>query len=155
MNPAQPAPQGEVTTDPRPGARQPEHQIAMDMVRRGLPLAPALVGLAAVGWGLDGALSAGYGVVLVLANLVLSATLLAWGARVSPAALMATALGGFLLRMTLLVLAVFAVKGQRWVEMMPLGLTLLVTHLGLLIWESRHVSATLAYPALKPPRTGA
>ena len=32
----------------------------------------------------------------------------------------------------------------------PLGLTLIVTHLGLLIWETRHVSASLAYPGLKP-----
>jgi hypothetical protein len=28
--------------------------------------------------------------------------------------------------------------------------TLLVTHLGLLFWELRYVSASLAFPALKP-----
>jgi hypothetical protein len=68
---------------------------------------------------------------------------------------MATAMGGFLVRMALIVLAVQAVKGQAWVEVVPLGITIVVTHLGLLIMESRHVSASLAYPALKPPRTGA
>jgi hypothetical protein len=34
--------------------------------------------------------------------------------------------------------------------MVPLALTILVTHLGLLAWETRYVSATLAYPGLKP-----
>ena len=140
---------------PAPAAA-PERVLAVDMVRRGIPVAPLLVGLAAIGWGVDGALSAAFGVGLVLANLLLSAALLAWAARISPAAVMATALGGFLVRMTLLVLAVAAVKDQGWVEVVPLGLTVVVTHLGLLIWESRHVSATLAFPALKPPppRTG-
>ena len=132
----------------------PERVLAMDMVRRGLPVAPVLVAVAAIGWGVDGALSAAFGVALVLVNLVLSAALLAWAARISPAVVMATALGGFLVRMALLVVAVAAVRDQEWVEVVPLGLTIVVTHLGLLIWESRHVSATLAFPALKPTRTG-
>jgi hypothetical protein len=34
-----------------------------------------------------------------------------------------------------------------------LAVTVLLTHLGLLAWETRFVSASLAYPALKP--TGA
>jgi len=36
------------------------------------------------------------------------------------------------------------------VEMVPLGLTLVATHLGLLIWEARYVSLSLAFPGLKP-----
>ena len=35
-------------------------------------------------------------------------------------------------------------------SLVPLGLTLIVTHLGLLFWELRYVSASLAYPGLKP-----
>ena len=46
------------------------------------------------------------------------------------------------------------VSGQIRPEDVPalkaLGVTLIVTHLGLLIWETRHVSASLAYPGLKP-----
>jgi hypothetical protein len=132
----------------------PEPQLAWDMVKRGLPVAPLLLLAGFLGWGTHGALSAGYGVVLVLVNLVLSATSLAWAARISPMAIMATALGGFLARMLLVVLALAAVKDMAWVESVPLGLTVVVTHLGLLVWESRHVSASLAYPALKPTRTG-
>lgn len=137
-------------------AAAPERALAMDMVRRGLPVAPVLVALSAAVWGLDGALSSGFGILLVLGNLLLSAASLAWAARISQPAIMATALGGFAVRMTLLVLAVAAVRDRAWVEVVPLGLTIVVTHLGLLIWESRYVSATLAFPGLKPrsSRTG-
>ena len=37
-----------------------------------------------------------------------------------------------------------------WVEELPLGLALVAGHLGLLLWEARSVSASLAFPALKP-----
>jgi len=49
--------------------------------------------------------------------------------------------------------AVWAVKDLSWVEPLPLGLTLIVTHLGLLLWELRYVSASLAFPGLKPGAT--
>ena len=127
-----------------------ERHIALDMVRRGVPVAPVLVLLGGLGWGAPGAWSAAYAVGLVLANFVLAAALMGWSARISLAALMGAALGGYLLRLMLVTVAVLAVKDQSWVELVPLGLTLMVTHLGLLVWEARHVSASLAYPGLKP-----
>ena len=60
--------------------------------------------------------------------------------------------GGFILRMGLVVAAVLLVKDTAWVSLPALCLTILVTHLGLLIWETRYVSASLAFPALKPQR---
>ena len=57
--------------------------------------------------------------------------------------------------MLLVVGALALARGQEWCEFVPLGATVLLTHVGLLFWESRHVSATLAYPGLKPRRTGA
>jgi hypothetical protein len=136
-----------------PEMAAPEPQIAFDMLRRGLPVAPVLIALSALVWGADGALSSAFAIALVLVNLLLSAVSLAWAAKISPTALMATALGGFLVRMTLLVIAVALVKDQSWVETVPLGITVVVTHLGLLFWETRHVSASLAFPALKPRRS--
>lgn len=127
-----------------------ERAIAADMVRRGLPAVPVLLGLAAAGWGFDGLVSAAYAVAIVLANLTLSAALLAWTARISLGLLMATALFGYLVRLGLILLAVLAVKDASWVALWPLGLALIVTHLGLLLWETRYVSASLAFPALKP-----
>lgn len=127
-----------------------EQELARDMAKRGLPAIPVLLIVAAVGWGFDGVVSAAYAVAIVLVNLTLSAALLAWTARISLGLMMGTALFGYLLRLGLVALAVMAVKDARWVELWPLGLSLIVTHLGLLLWEMRYVSASLAFPGLKP-----
>lgn len=128
-----------------------EWELASDMIRRGLPAAPVLVVLAAVFWGVHGALSAGYGLVLVLGNLIVSAALMAWAGRRSLGLLAGVAAGGCALRLGVVTLAVYAVKDQSWVELVPLALTIVVTQLGLLWWETRHLSLSLAYPGLKPP----
>ena len=127
-----------------------EAQVVADMARRALPAFPVLILVAGLIWGVDGALSAAVAVALAVMNLGLSAVLLGRAARISLALLMAAALGGFLLRLVLLTAVVWAVADQPWVELLPLGVTLIVTHLGMLIWEARHVSASLAFPALKP-----
>jgi len=129
-----------------------ERQLAFDMARRAIPFVPVVLLLAAIGWGGNGALSSAYAVLLVLANFILSAALLGWAARISLTFLMATALFGYLGRLALITAAVLLVKDQSWVELVPLGLTIIVTHLGLLFWETRYVSASLAFPGLKPQR---
>lgn len=127
-----------------------EAQVARDMVTRVLPAAPVIVLVAGLVRGGAGAWSAAAAVLVVTVNLVGSAVSLGWAARRSPAALMGTALGGFLVRMIVLTLAVWAVKGQAWADLPTLAVTILVTHLGLLFWETRYVSANLAFPGLKP-----
>lgn len=131
----------------------PERQIAGDMARRALPLAPVVVLLAALPWGVDGALSAAFAIVVVVANFLLAAWMLAAASRIGYGLLMAAAMLGYLVRIALIGLAVWAVKDAAWVEPLPLGLTLIVTHLGLLLWELRYVSASLAFPGLKPGAT--
>jgi len=125
--------------------------MATDMVRRGLPVAPVVVVLGALVWGVDGALSTAYALVLVLANLLASAALMRWAARKSLGVLAGVAAGGYAVRMAVITLAVWAVKDMSWVELLPLGLTIVVTQLGLLWWETRQISLSLAYPGLKPP----
>jgi hypothetical protein len=122
------------------------------MIRRSLPGLRVLVVVAALFWGVAGALSAAFAIGLVLVNFVVAATLLTAGARVSVAMFALAAMGGFVLRLALLTVAVLAVKDHWWVELVPLGFTLVVTHLGLLIWEARHVSFSLAFPGLKPAK---
>jgi len=131
-----------------------ERQVFTDMARRAIYVAPVLMLLAGLGWGVNGALSAGYAIVLVLVNFALSAAIIAWGARMSLALLMSAVLVGYVARLALVTVAVLAVKDMAWVELVPLGFTLIITHLGLLIWETRHVSMSLAYPGLKPTRKG-
>ena len=131
----------------------PEREIAIDMVRRALPAAPVIVLLALAPWGVDGALSAGFAMAVVVVNFLLAAWVLAAASRISYGLLMGAALFGYLVRIALIGLAVWAVKDASWVEPLPLGLTLIVTHLGLLLWELRYVSASLAFPGLKPGAT--
>jgi ATP synthase I chain len=127
-----------------------EQQVALDMIRRALPIAPVLMLVAGLIWGLDGALSSGYAIVIVLANFALSAAILTVTARSSLVVMMAAVLAGYLMRLALVSIAVLVVIHQSWVVVVPLAFTLMITHLGLLFWETRYVSATLAYPALKP-----
>ena len=128
----------------------PEREVMFDIVRRGLMITPALLLVSGAIWGVNGALSSLFAIGLVLCNFALAAFLLSWGARISLGALGAAALGGYVLRLALLTVAVIAVHNQPWVSIVPLALTIGVTHLGLLIWETRYVSASLAYPGLKP-----
>ena len=132
-----------------------ETQLAMHMLRWAVPLAPVVIVLSALVWGSAGAWSALLAVGVVVVNLLLAAAMLTWAARVSPAALMGAALGGFLLRMMLLTAVVVAVKGEPWVNLTALAVAVLVTHLGLLIWETRYVGANLAYPGVRPSQKGA
>jgi hypothetical protein len=129
----------------------PEAGISKDLVRRGLMVAPVVVAVAGVVWGWNGALSCAYGMALVLVNFAAAAVLVSTTARISLGLMMGAALFGYLVRLTLIFLAVFLVRNAGWVELVPLGVTIIVAHLGLLAWEFKYVSATLAFPGLKPP----
>ncbi len=131
----------------------PEGIIARDLVKRAAMIAPALLVVFGLIWGLDGALSTAYGLAIVVANFVLAAALLAGAARISPALMMFAALFGYLVRLSLIFLAIWLVRDASWIELVPFGITVIATHLGLLLWEMRFISASLAYPALKPTAT--
>jgi hypothetical protein len=127
-----------------------ERTIAFDMLWRSAWLAPVVLIAATAIWGTEGASSAALAIALVLVNLVLSAFAMSWAASRSATLLMGVALGGFAVRMGLVTLVLLAVRDAAWVDLVALGVTVLVTHLGLLFWELRYVSASLAFPALKP-----
>ena len=127
-----------------------ELQVSSDMVKRGLIAAPALILLGGLIWGTDGAWSTAYAIGLVLVNFLLSALLIGWAARISLAALMGATMFGYLFRLGLIFLAVFVVKDAGWISIPAVGAAIIVTHLGLLVWELRYVSISLAYPGLKP-----
>ncbi len=99
------------------------------------------------------ALSVGYGMAVIMVNFLLSAYLLAGAARISLGLVPSVALGGYVMRLALVFMAVWLIRDTSWVRMVPLGITIIVTHLGLLVWELRHVAASVAHPGLKP-RTG-
>jgi len=146
-------PNGPSLRDPVVGGAV-EVQVARDMTRRVLPAVPVLVGISAAIWGAAGAWSSLFAIAIVIANFGLSALILAPSARVSLAVMMGAALFGYIARLALITVAVLAVHNQSWVAIVPLGLTLLITHLGLLLWETKHVSVSLAFPGLKPQMKG-
>jgi len=135
---------------PVPDAPAVERELAFDMLKRGAWFAPLVVIAATAIWGTAGAASAGVAIALVSVNLVLAAVALSWAASRSLNLLMVVALGGFAVRMGLVTAVLLLVKDEPWIDLVALGVTVLVTHLGLLFWELRYVSASLAFPALKP-----
>ena len=145
------------TTDQAPDA--PERRVAGDMARKGLLAGPPLVLFCALGWGLDGLWSALLALGLVLMNFLAGAAIIGLCARVSPAVLMAGVLGGYFLRLGIITAVVVPIRHAEWFNALPFALVLLVLHIGLLIWELRHVAASLAHPGLNPGsgllRTGA
>jgi hypothetical protein len=128
----------------------PEAEIAFDLVKRAAWVLPVAVILGAMGWGTEGMLSAAYAVAIVCLNFLLSAFLMSQSAKISLGLLMGAAMFGFLIRMGLILAAVWVVKDAWWLSPWPFGITLILTHLGLLFWEMKHISASLAFPGLKP-----
>lgn len=135
---------------PVPPAAEVERELAFDMLKRGVWFAPAILVVATMIWGTEGTASAALAIALVSVNLVLAALALSWAAKVSLTAIMAVSLGGFAVRMGLVTAVLYAVRDASWIDMVALGVTVIVTHLGLLFWELRYVSASLAFPGLKP-----
>jgi hypothetical protein len=128
----------------------PEREVARDLVKRGLWVAPFWILLCGAIWGVDGAASAAYGLGIVLGNFLLAAAIITVTARISPAAVMGGVLFGFLIRLGVILVAILLVVEQDWVNVVPLGITIILFHLGLLFWETGKVSASLAFPGLKP-----
>jgi hypothetical protein len=130
----------------------PERAVALDLAHRGVLLAPAVVLVAAVLRGADAAAAASIALGIVLVNFLVSAASITWAARRAPGVLAGVMLGGYLLRLGAIGLALWALTGRAWIDDAALGVTLLAAHLGLLAWETRYVSLSLAFPGLRPAR---
>jgi hypothetical protein len=128
----------------------PELDVSKDIGRRGLIAAPVIIAICGVIWGGNGASSSAYGIAIVLANFLLAAAIIATTARISVGLIMGGVLFGYLFRLGLIFLAVWFVKDASWISRPALGVTIIVTHLGLLVWELRYVALSLAFPGLKP-----
>jgi hypothetical protein len=128
----------------------PEREVATDIFRRGVIASPVLLALAIIFWGLSGLACAGIALGIVLTNFLAGAWIIDWAVKISPQLLMSAVLGGFVLRMAIITGVVLPIRNEDWFEILPFGLILIFSHLGLLIWETRYVSATLKYPGLKP-----
>lgn len=130
--------------------RAVEMQLSTDLGRRGLMAAPVLCLIAGWIWGLDGLASAGFGLGLVIANFLLAAVIVSNAAKISVPLVMAGAMGGFLIRLGIIMVAVILVRDQSWISLPALGATIIVSHLGLLLWELKYVAISMAHAGVKP-----
>jgi len=128
----------------------PEMAVSRDIVKRGLIVAPVLIASGLLIWGANGAWSTAYGIVIILTNFALAAALVTFTAKISVGVMMGAVLFGYLARLALIFAAVWFVQDATWISFPALGATIIVTHLGLLMWEMKHVSLSLAHPGLKP-----
>ncbi len=130
-----------------------ESQVAADLARRAAIVAPLVVVALGLARGVDGAVSAVVGLVLVALNFLLAARLIGWAAGKSIAAVYGTVMGGYVLRLGALLGIVIGLERVPWIDVPVLVITIAVAHLALLVWEMRYVSLSLAAPGLKPTTT--
>ena len=122
--------------DQEPAVETPrvEREVALDLVKRGLIVAPVIVAVCGLIRGWDGALSALIALAIVLVNFL------------------AAAAGGYIVRLAVILVALVLLRHQPWIDLPMLGIVLVGTHIGLLTWEAKYVSLTLAAPGLRPAR---
>jgi hypothetical protein len=129
-----------------------EREVALDIVRRGLMVSPVVVLAAGLIRGWDGAASAAIALGIVLVNFLAAAAIMTRAAKSGPTAIGAAALGGYIVRLAVILVALVLLRHQPFIDLKTLGITIVLFHLGLLVWEMKYVSLTLAAPGLKPAR---
>jgi hypothetical protein len=129
-----------------------ERELAFDIARRGLIASPAVIALCGLIRGWDGARSAAIALAIVIVNFVVAALIVDRASHISTTAVGVASLAGYVVRLASIVVALVALRHQPWIDLPTLGFALVGAQLGLLAWEARHVSLTLAAPGLRPPR---
>lgn len=124
------------------------------VLRRILPFVPIAggiaVGLGAALGGTSAAWSALVGIVVVTANLVATAYPVMWAARISPTAVYLVVMGGFVVRLMVVLLVMLALDATSWFSplafvttVVPATIVVLVAEMRLLM--DRRVQAGLWY----------
>ena len=130
-----------------------------ELVRRALPLAvPAVAvafgaGLVLGGW--NAAWSASIGIAVVLANFAAHGLLLAWAARISLTVLYAVGLGGFLVRLGLIVAIMACLNHLDWFSPVAFAAAVIPSTIGLLAFEMKVLGGRMqadlwSFPSREP-----
>ncbi|TAN22498.1 MAG: hypothetical protein EPN30_08585 [Actinomycetota bacterium] len=132
-----------------PGNELIEQHMASHMVKWGALFSPVLLLVSFLIWSTKGLESSAYAIVLILINFLVTAKLMKMGGRISLSALMGAAFGGFIFDLALLSAAVIPFATASWMNLWALGLTLIVTHLGLVVFEASTISARMTFLGLR------
>ena len=123
-----------------PGPPDIEAKIGLATARRALWVAPPLIIAFWLLRGGAGAVSAAVGVAIVAGNFVLAGFLLSKAAAISLKLYHAAALGGFILRLALIMLVMFVIARVADVDRLAMGISAVVSYLVLLSWETVSVA---------------
>lgn len=122
--------------------------IEVSMVKDGAKFFGAIAVVVAIVLGIIRDLSSSWSVLfaaaIVIFNLYLSAIFIRAFARISPVAIMAGALGSFVLRLALIFLFALAVKNIAIFDFNVWLLAVAIGHVGLLAWETLRISKRLS-----------
>ena len=115
----------------------PEHELVRRLLPYSLPafavaaVAGALLGGAGAAW------SAGIGVAAVTANFLGYAYSVAWAARIAPTVLMVVGLGGFVVRLAALTIALLLLDQLAWFSPVAFAAAFVPTTIVLLVFEMK------------------
>jgi hypothetical protein len=112
------------------------------MLKRGVFVAPFVVAALWIWKGTDTGLSVAVGIAMALANLWLAGRVIGGVAENRPQLLIAGAMAAFTLGLAFLTGVALLLEASDVVTFKITGISLVVTHLGLVLWE-----AARAYPA--------
>jgi hypothetical protein len=118
-----------------------------ELVRRALPFAPiagfVAFGVGALVAGADAGWSSLIGVAVVAANFVAYGLSVAWAARISPTILMAVGLGGFIVRLGVIVAILAGLTTLSWFSALAFLASVVPTTILLLVFEMKTISGRL------------
>ena len=121
----------------------PERELIRRITPFALPVAAFAYGLGALTAGPDAGWSAVIAVAIVTANFVASAWGLAWGASISAVVMAAVAMGGFVVRLGIIVAITLGLRQLEWFQMGAFLAALVPTTIALLVVEMKLLSGRM------------
>jgi uncharacterized membrane protein YqjE len=130
--------QGEIVTgyETAPGPADIEAKIGVATARRVVWIAPPVILVFWLLRGGAGAVAAALGVGIVAGNFILAGLVLSKAAAISLKLYHAAALGGFFLRLALIMLVMLLIAAVIDVDRLAMGISAVVSYLVLLSWET-------------------
>jgi ATP synthase protein I len=116
---------------------EPEHELVRRLLPYSLPAFVVASLLGALLGGADAAWSAGIGVAAVAVNFIGFAYSVAWAARIDPTVLMAVGLGGFVVRLATLTVALLLLDRLGWFSPLAFAAAFVPTTIALLVVEMK------------------
>lgn len=122
-----------------PQSSGPEVAIAKNIALRGVLIAPVVLAFGGLFAGWAGLWSVAYGLALVVCNFLMGAAIINWSAKISKEVMFGAVMVGFVARLAVITVAVLLIGDAGWFEAVPFSVALILSHFGLLIWETRRL----------------